>query len=337
MSNSDETNEYKKGLVSIIIPAHNAEKWIQRSVESALSQTYSDIEVLVIENGSRDNTSNVVSAICDDRLHLFHSEKGVSNARNLGIDKSKGEFLTFLDADDWLSEDAIDKMVAVTDEDVDLVSARYFYDKPFEKYAKKKYEAGSEEYILKCLYTPTKRGNAHGNLYRSRIINEKGIRFNPELTHAEDSVFFFSFLLSGLVAVDLEEPVYHITYNPESVTRTINEADVDSFGKSVVLIYDMLAGHGNRIINGGYIFALNQILVILVNSGMRGKKLRTLTQNVLERPFFQTAEEKADLSVLSRPYRMVFGLVKKKRIGMLSMVVRARARKNAGKNRNNDS
>ena len=318
-----------KGLISIIIPAYNAEKWIQRSVKSALAQTYSNVEVLVIENGSADSTTDVVLAIKDDRLRLFHSEKGVSNARNMGIDNSKGEFLTFLDADDWLADDAIEKMAAVIEEDVALVSARYFDDKPFENYSKMKYAAGAEEYILKCLYTPTKRGNAHGNLYRSSIIKENGIRFEPLLTNAEDSVFFFSFLMKKLVVVDLEEPVYHIYYNPESVTRTIKESAVYAFAESVSRVYDLLSGCSEQILNGGYIFALNQILVILVNSGMRGKNLRELIRRTCNEPVFQIARENVDLTVLRRPYRVVFGFIKKRRIIPLSVIVRMRSKRNS--------
>ena len=145
-------------MVSIIIPAYNAEKWIYRSVNSALSQTYKNIEVIVVENGSQDRTNDILTTIEDNRLRVLHSAKGVSNARNLGIENAKGNYIAFLDADDWLGKDAIDQMLSVCDEKTDVVTARYYGDKPFESYQIKRYDPGSEDYFLRCLYTPTKRG-----------------------------------------------------------------------------------------------------------------------------------------------------------------------------------
>ncbi len=267
-----------KKLVSIIIPAHNAEKWIKKCVLSALQQTYKDVEVIVVENGSTDETWNILEKTKDTRLIILHSEIGVSNARNKGIEIAKGEYLTFLDADDWLAPDAIEKMMGYMEPCVDIVSARYFGDKTYENYKYKQYIAGEKKYILKCLYAPTKRGNSTGNLYKSTFIKDSGIGFDPSLSHAEDSVFFFSLLMKKPVVVDLEEPVYHVVVNLDSATR--GSLNINDFCLATEKIYKLLSDQDDELKNGGYIFALNQLLIILVHSGKKGKDQRDYIRNV---------------------------------------------------------
>ena len=219
-------------LVSVIVPAHNAEKWINRCIDSILKQTYELVEAIVVENGSTDNTQLILDSYRDERVKIFCSTPGVSNARNLGIEKASGEYLCFLDADDWLALDAIERMLNQCDSDTDIVTARYYGDKPLEKYKKRKYDSDLEKFILKCLYNPTKRGNATGNLYKTSFIKENNVRFNSELTHAEDSVFFFTLLKSKPVIMDLEEAVYYVFCNPDSATRA--NSNVSAFIDSMI-------------------------------------------------------------------------------------------------------
>lgn len=93
-------------MVSVIIPAYNAEKYIEKSIGSLIRQTYRQLEIILIDDGSTDNTGQIMEKIAkeDKRIRVFHQEnKGVSAARNLGIRKANGEWISFLDADDWLS------------------------------------------------------------------------------------------------------------------------------------------------------------------------------------------------------------------------------------------
>lgn len=98
--------ENNNPLVSIIMPAYNAEKFISKSIESVLQQTYPNWELLVINDGSIDNTSNIVNSFNDSRIKLIEQDNsGVSKARNTGIANSTGEFIAFLDSDDlWLQD-----------------------------------------------------------------------------------------------------------------------------------------------------------------------------------------------------------------------------------------
>lgn len=314
-------------MVSIIIPAYNAEKWIYRSVNSALSQTYKNIEVIVVENGSQDRTNDILTTIEDNRLRVLHSAKGVSNARNLGIENAKGNYIAFLDADDWLGKDAIDQMLSVCDEKTDVVTARYYGDKPFESYQIKRYDPGSEDYFLRCLYTPTKRGNVTGNLYKTNFIKNNKISFDDNLTNAEDSVFFIKVLLSNPVVVDLEKPVYHVFLNPESVTR--KKINVDGFCDSISEVYRLLEDKSLKIKNGGYIFALNQLLVILVHNHTKIVNQVEFIRDICQKELFSEAIKNVDISDQVLTKRIFYKLFKSQKYLFIALIIRARTIENS--------
>jgi len=99
-------------LVSIIIPAYNAEKYIARAIKSALNQTYKDIEVIVVDDGSTDRTAEIVKSFQDPRVrYIYQENQNVGVARNNGIKESRGKYITFLDADDEYLPEKVEKQV----------------------------------------------------------------------------------------------------------------------------------------------------------------------------------------------------------------------------------
>ena len=111
--------------VSIIVPVYKAEMYITECIESVLSQTYPDFELILIDDGSPDNSGNICDeyATKDNRIKVFHKKNGgVSSARNLGIDKSSGDLITFLDADDKLLPNCLDICVKkMTEDQLDML------------------------------------------------------------------------------------------------------------------------------------------------------------------------------------------------------------------------
>ena len=97
----------KNPLISVIIPVYNVEQYLSHCIDSILSQTFTNFEILLIDDGSTDNSG----IICDNyknndyRIKVFHKKhNGVSSARNMGLDKAVGEWITFVDADDWIDK-----------------------------------------------------------------------------------------------------------------------------------------------------------------------------------------------------------------------------------------
>lgn len=99
-------------LISVIVPLYNVEKYLQRCVESIMSQTYKMIEILLVDDGSSDRSGQICDdlALLDKRIRVFHKENGgVSSARNFGIEQASGEYICFVDSDDWLDTDYFEK------------------------------------------------------------------------------------------------------------------------------------------------------------------------------------------------------------------------------------
>ena len=106
--------------VSVIVPIYNSEKTINRCVESIINQTYKDIEILLINDGSIDNTLNILNdyANKDKRIVVINKKnEGVSKTKNLGIKKAKSEFIMFVDSDDYIDKEAIKKLVLLQKKD----------------------------------------------------------------------------------------------------------------------------------------------------------------------------------------------------------------------------
>ena len=102
-------------IISVIVPVYKAEKYLHRCVDSILAQTYTDFELLLINDGSPDNCGAICDeyAIKDSRVRVFHKENGgASTARNLGLDEAKGEWITFVDSDDWIEPNMYEEMIS---------------------------------------------------------------------------------------------------------------------------------------------------------------------------------------------------------------------------------
>ena len=115
-------------LVSVVIPAYNAEKSIKHTLESLLNQSYTNIEIVVVNDGSADKTEDICKEIekKDNRVKLISIDNGgVSNARNVGIENCSGKYLTFVDSDDLAEIDFIRHLITNISDDVDLIAEGY--------------------------------------------------------------------------------------------------------------------------------------------------------------------------------------------------------------------
>ena len=115
-------------MVSIIVPVYNIREYLPRCVESLLGQTCADVEILLVDDGSSDGSGALCDALGakDGRIRVIHKENGgLSDARNAGLDAAKGEWLLFVDGDDYLAENAVERLLETAEEDADFV--QFFY------------------------------------------------------------------------------------------------------------------------------------------------------------------------------------------------------------------
>lgn len=167
-------------LVSVVIPAYNAQQLIVRTLMSVLSQTYRHLEVLVVDDGSRDRTPEIVQAIAkqDDRVRLLQQPNaGVASARNLGIRSAQGEFIAFIDSDDLWYPDALEKLIAQFHQSLPMVGVIYAWsvdidehDRPIGGF----HAATIDGNVYKTLICHNFLGNASATLIRKDCLDHLG-------------------------------------------------------------------------------------------------------------------------------------------------------------------
>ena len=193
-----------KNRISIIVPVYNAEKYLEKCIESILGQTYDDWELLLINDGSVDASGKICDfyASKDERIKAFHQDNaGVSVARNFGIKESCGEFLTFVDSDDYITENHIEGLIkAMQEKSCDLSVADIFFkqgDKVWNN-AWIRRDAVISVYnyikIIKDDFPNVCIGGVCNKVFLNRIINHNSIFFNEEKNYSEDYMFNIAYL-----------------------------------------------------------------------------------------------------------------------------------------------
>lgn len=193
-------------IVSIVIPVYNTERFLWACIDSIQAQTFKNWEVILVDDGSTDNSPGICDRIVrnDKRFHVIHKENGgVSNARNAGIEAAKGKYLMFIDADDNIYPTCIEKLLEPMEQfNTDLTVCGY---ERFRAQWKQEYQFTRYSLILmkerkQYLMTFTvPKTNLFGvsiwaKLYRMDIVRDYGIRFDPEITYEEDCDFNVNYL-----------------------------------------------------------------------------------------------------------------------------------------------
>ena len=207
-------------MVSVIIPIYNVEKYLRQCVDSVISQTYRDLEIILVDDGSPDGCGSICDeyAVQDSRITVIHKENGgLSDARNAGLEIAKGEYIYFLDSDDYIKNDAIEKLVArIEEENADFV---YFdAETLFEDFEDENY---NEEFIRSQYYRTSDGASVlashikHEEYFscvvllflRTEFIKNKKLNFYKGIIHEDELFTPFTFLKAERAAY-LKEPLY---------------------------------------------------------------------------------------------------------------------------------
>lgn len=214
-------------LISIIIPIYNVEKYLQRCLDSVKNQTYTNLEILLIDDGSSDDSGKIADeyAGSDFRFKVFHIPNGgVSNARNLGLKSYQGEYIAFIDADDFVDKKYIERIYySIVKCNVLLARCMPYdsHDEMIQEYSCSKFaepiviEAKeSFDYTQKYAYGPI-----WGTLFHKSII--EGTFFDNDIYVGEDALFFARILKKCSLLSFLDEQLYVYVIYPESASHGI--------------------------------------------------------------------------------------------------------------------
>ncbi len=206
-------------MISVIIPAYNVEKYITKSLKSVINQSYSNIQIIIVDDGSTDKTYNICTRFAkkDKRILLLRQEhSGVSAARNLGLSVAEGSFVTFLDGDDWIPVDALKELHdAVLCNDADLVLGAmsivsiYGESKDFTVQKGTILFDDTDGKINAIFDHRSPLGYIAAKLFKMSIISKFNLRFDETMQCFEDSCFVYSYLKMCYKIEVIEKTVYY--------------------------------------------------------------------------------------------------------------------------------
>lgn len=211
----------KEKLISIIVPVYNIKDYVEKCIESLISQTYSNIEIILVDDGSTDGSGNICDKYAerDKRIVVLHKENGgLSDARNYGIDRAHGSLLAFVDGDDWLHPQMYELMTGVMDSNTaDIVTC--WFEQLKEDFARQRYR--QEELSLKILTGAEALSDieiplvvAWNKLYKKDIFNN--IRYPKGKLHEDEYVIHRILYKCNVVAV-IDKPLYFYTIRSDSI------------------------------------------------------------------------------------------------------------------------
>ena len=211
--------------VSIVVPIYNVEKFIEKCVKSLLHQDYKNIEIILVDDGSPDRSGEIIDSLKqgDQRVVVIHqANNGVSSARNAGLSVATGDYVTFVDGDDWVDTDYISyfiKLLNKTGCDIAMNKNNYAYNR--RDSSDNSYVINAEK-AIEWIYSGNIFVAVWNKMYRKSILDENDIRFNEEIWYGEGMLFNIELLQYIDKVVVGEKAVYHQTFNPESAMRKFN-------------------------------------------------------------------------------------------------------------------
>ena len=217
----------EQAKVSIIIPVYNGEKYINECLNSVLNETYENIEIVIVNDGSTDNTSDILNEYQENRIKIINQRnQGVSAARNNGIKNSTGEYITFLDIDDIIIPNYIEDLVhTLLEYELDIVKTSYgnfTNKKDIEKvsYYSDSYREIKKEEINNLFIATPKFNSSCMQLIDTKLIKDNNIYFNEELGFGEDFLFTFTLFQKAKKIGYRNNNGYLCRVNIDSASRT---------------------------------------------------------------------------------------------------------------------
>lgn len=241
--------------ISVIVPVYNVEQYLPNCINSILTQTFTDFELLLIDDGSKDNSGKICDeyAKIDQRIIVFHKKNGgVSSARNFGLQEARGEWVTFVDSDDWINTKALENYISNSlsndtlyiQQAFTVKSGNYnYWPAKFKNISIHLNHVSDYTYLNDILIY----GTPWGKLYNMGIIKKNHILFNEGLSLHEDHCFYFDYI-SFIHKIKLTEKIgyyYRVEDNSSSLSARGNMPPCRQLWKA----YELLTEKFNQIIS----------------------------------------------------------------------------------------
>lgn len=210
-----------KPLISILIPCYNVEPYINKCVNSILSQTYSNLQLVIIDDGSSDKTWNEIQTLqhTDKSIEIYSQpNQGVAATRNNLLSKVKGEYVLFVDSDDWIEKDMVEFLVSkALSNDADVVTCGIIQNNLIHSETYSEKILNKEEAIKLFLLHKELTGSLCNKLVKTSLLHN--LKFDDEISYGEDALFCWNFLQKVNKLVFTTKGLYHYRMNETSISH----------------------------------------------------------------------------------------------------------------------
>lgn len=224
--------------VSIIVPIYNVEKYLKRCVESLINQTYKNIEILLIDDGSTDNSGKICDELerTDNRIKVYHKENGgLGSARNYGYKYATGEHILFLDSDDYIELETIESMMQYSGYDIVCCGFDRVDEETKEVYSQEMIKMPFEELEITdktIMETAFLSPSGWGKLFKKELLSD--IKFSEDKRAIEDTLFYLEIIPKVKKIKYIKEILWHYMVRKNSLIMSITEEKAELFEKNLL-------------------------------------------------------------------------------------------------------
>lgn len=267
----------KDDKISIVVPVYNSERKLSKCLESICNQSYDNLEIIVIDDGSKDSSCEIIKKFknSDKRIIPIYKENtGVSDTRNRGIEIAKGKYLMFVDSDDYLEENACEIMIKSIKSDKNIDIAIGSWNNIYNGLVKKE-DIHSGVFEIKDFFSRVETEDYYkiinplwNKIYKTNIIKENNLKFDLNISLGEDMVFNFKLLLLSNRIKILNESIYN--YNISDTGLNMKKRKIEEYEQNAISVLDNLNVYNN--IKDAYGFIFYQTCVIINDFAKYTKK-----------------------------------------------------------------
>lgn len=289
-------------LISIIVPVYNVEKYLDQCIESLVKQDYSNVEILLINDGSTDKSGEICEnwKVKDNRIITIHlKNSGVSIARNIGIENSKGKYIYFIDSDDWLEYDTLSlllKNLSIYNADLSSCGIKKDYNnkKIVLNKDKKTIIVSQKRMFHEILCNESIYGYVYNKLFKAELV--KGIIFDKDLYIQEDMDFTMEYLKKCKKCVYTEAEYYHYRQRIESVTGEIGysykKLSIVKVYEKAISLYEKYCPESLYIVQRNYLKININIIGRIKIAKYKNKKIQDQLKSNIDKYYWKVLKEK---------------------------------------------
>lgn len=294
--------------LSIVVPVYNTKSYLNTCLQSIIDQTYQDVEILIVDDGSTDGSDAVCKEFADKDnrvIYIRQENKGLIGARCSGVEHASGELLMFVDSDDWIDEGMAEFLVHQM-QDADMITSGVHYENGpgmlieyLDQYDEGEYCGENRDFLLKTMLYDMESDTLQrltpwiwNKLYRTKIAKQIYAELNTDNAFAEDGVFLYNYLINSGAVKICHQCFYHYRYRENSMFRGGNPRMLSDINKAYLALQPGFARHDLRdsllsqlqhwisimavvAVNRGMGFS-SQIRIpefVLDTDGLRGKRI----------------------------------------------------------------